>query len=100
MKSTSPNGPKAGGTFTSGTTSAMCCTTLTMRNGRIGITLVKDEIIAKQQGAGGEYRGSWSPNKPKGAPYEYAEQAGRLYITAMCLLILEMPYRHQPIYGD
>ncbi len=62
--------------------------------------VVKDEIIAKQQGAGGEYRGSWSPNKPKGAPYEYAEQAGRLYITAMCALILELPYRHQPIYGD
>lgn len=59
------------------------------------------EIIANQITSGsGDYRGSWNPNKPVGAPYEFADKAGRLYITAMCLLILEMPVRHHPIYGD
>jgi hypothetical protein len=44
--------------------------------------------------------GSWSPNNPPGSPKEYAHKAGRLYLTTMCLLILETPYRHAPIYGQ
>jgi hypothetical protein len=43
--------------------------------------------------------GSWSPNDPYGSNEEYANKAGRLYMTAMCLLILETPYRHYPIYA-
>jgi hypothetical protein len=44
--------------------------------------------------------GSWSPNDPYGANEEYAGQAGRLYITSMCLLILQTPYRHYPLYAQ
>jgi hypothetical protein len=63
--------------------------------------LAQKEIIENQIKVGsGDYRGSWNPHKPQGAPYELADKAGRLYITAMSLLILEMPVRHQPIYGD
>ncbi|WP_166824332.1 GYF domain-containing protein [Thalassoroseus pseudoceratinae] len=52
------------------------------------------EILDHQfTGGGRSTRGSWSPI-PAGDPYEYGEKAGRLYITVMCLLILETPYRH------
>jgi hypothetical protein len=48
---------------------------------------------------GKDVRGSWDPNSPAGSPHEYADQAGRLYLTAMCVLILETPVRHLPIYA-
>ncbi len=52
------------------------------------------EILDHQfTGGGRATRGSWSPI-PAGDPYEYGEKAGRLYLTVMCLLILETPYRH------
>ncbi len=52
------------------------------------------EILEHQfTGGGRSTRGSWSPI-PAGDPYEYGEKAGRLYVTVMCLLILETPYRH------
>lgn len=44
--------------------------------------------------------GSWAPNDPPGSHEEYADKAGRLYLTTMCLLILETPYRHYPIYAS
>ncbi len=44
--------------------------------------------------------GSWSPVEPSGSPDEYANKAGRLYMTAMCLLVLETPVRHAPIYPE
>lgn len=44
--------------------------------------------------------GSWSPVEPPGSPDEYGAKAGRLYMTAMCLLVLETPVRHAPIYSD
>jgi hypothetical protein len=47
-----------------------------------------------------DVRGSWHPTEPLGSPHEYADKAGRLYVTAMCILILEMPYRHLPIYEE
>lgn len=62
---------------------------------------IQEEIITHQITSGsGDYRGSWHPSDPVGAPYEFADKAGRLYITSMCLLILEMPIRHQPVYGE
>jgi hypothetical protein len=42
--------------------------------------------------------GSWHPTNPRGAPLEYGDQAGRLYLTVLAVLILETPYRHAPIY--
>lgn len=63
---------------------------------------VQDLIVSHQVRTGGrgdnDVRGSWHPRQPVGAPHEYADKAGRLYLTSMCLLILEMPFRHLPIY--
>ena len=62
------------------------------------------EMIVKHQTTSGsgkspnDVRGSWHPTQPPGAGEEYGDKAGRLYVTAMCLLILETPYRHQPVY--
>lgn len=64
-------------------------------------------IVRSQEKAGGkppnDTRGSWSPkfgSSTYGSNEEYADKAGRLYLTAMCLLILETPYRHTPIYDE
>lgn len=56
---------------------------------------VQAEIVGHQAGDG-----SWHPTRPRGAFLEHADSAGRLYMTAMCVLILETPVRHAPIYGD
>ena len=65
---------------------------------------VQDLIVKNQVRSGGrgenDVRGSWHPRQPVGSPHEYAEKAGRLYLTSMCLLILEMPFRHLPIYAE
>jgi hypothetical protein len=62
------------------------------------------DLIVKHQVSGGsskspnDVRGSWHPTLPPGLGEEYGDKAGRLYVTALCLLILETPYRHRPIY--
>jgi hypothetical protein len=66
-------------------------------------TAVRDVVVRNQVTTGSakpgqDTRGSWHPTSPPGTGEEYAEKGGRLYITALCLLILETPYRHQPIY--
>jgi hypothetical protein len=61
--------------------------------------IVRAQTKSGSTKAGKDVRGSWDPISPAGAYHEYAAQAGRLYITAMCVLILETPYRHAPIYG-
>lgn len=43
--------------------------------------------------------GSWNPKSKSGDEYGYAGLGGRLYLTSMCLLILETPARHRPIYA-
>ncbi len=59
------------------------------------------ELLLKHQSSGGgKTGGSWHPTKPKGAFLEWSEGAGRLYFTVMCVLILETPYRHAPVYPD
>lgn len=54
-------------------------------------------IVENQQRAGRE-KGSWHPNRPPGAPQERSRDGGRLYLTVMCVLILQTPYRHAPLY--
>lgn len=66
---------------------------------------VQEAIVPNQTRLGAnkgtnDVRGSWHPTEPTGSPHEYADKAGRLYITAMCILILEMPYRHLPVYEE
>ncbi len=59
------------------------------------------ELILKGQiTGGGEVGGSWHPTKPPGSNEEYAAKGGRLYLTAMCLLVLETPIRHAAIYPE
>lgn len=58
---------------------------------------LRDEIV-RNQNKSGRLAGSWHPTQPKGDPFEYGDKAGRLYVTAMCILTLEVYYRHMPLY--
>ena len=57
-------------------------------------------LLLKHQAGAGKTGGSWHPTKPKGAFLEWSEGAGRLYFTVLCVLILETPNRHVPVYGE
>jgi hypothetical protein len=57
-----------------------------IREGLIGLQ-VKDETCAK---------GSWDPFQP--VPDIWAERAGRLYLTSLSILTLEVYYRYLPLY--
>jgi hypothetical protein len=46
----------------------------------------------------GEHAGSWDPLIP--VPDRWSPHAGRIYVTAMNLLNLEVYYRHLPIYEE
>jgi len=61
-------------------------------NGRLHPLLVNSQV---KQGA---MAGSWDPRSPE--PDRWAPHAGRLYVTAMNLLSLEVYYRHLPLYED
>ena len=61
-------------------------------NSRLHPLLVDAQIQA------GELAGSWNPYTP--VPDRWAVHAGRLYVTTMNLLSLEVYYRHLPIYAD
>lgn len=50
-------------------------------------------LMVKQQA-----RGSWHPFRPSGAFQERSRDGGRLYLTVMCVLILETPFRHAPLF--
>jgi hypothetical protein len=51
------------------------------------------EYLIKQQAQTGHERGSWHFQDRHG------NVGGRLYTTAMCAMILEVYYRHMPLYG-
>lgn len=75
--------------------------------GRVQYLLVEHQNKAGSRKAGEDILGSWNPHvllrgkdKVYGSSEEYADKAGRLYLTAFCLLILETPYRHTPVYED
>ena len=53
-------------------------------------------ILIESQVAEGQYAGSWDPQGE--IPDAWGEYAGRLYVTTMNLLSLEVTYRHLPIY--
>jgi hypothetical protein len=55
------------------------------------------ETLAAQQEAAGAKRGSWDPLGP--VPDRWGVYGGRIYVTALHLLALEVPYRHLPTYG-
>ena len=58
---------------------------------------LRDQIISNQVKSG-KLGGSWHPSKPQGEDHEYGEAAGRLYVTCLSILTLEVYYRHLPIY--
>jgi len=55
-------------------------------------------ILIKSQVKEGDHAGSWEPAGT--IPDRWAAHAGRLYVTTMNLLNLEVYYRHLPIYDD
>jgi hypothetical protein len=61
-------------------------------NGKLHPLLVNSQV--KQ----GPLAGSWDPRGP--VPDRWGVQAGRLYVTTMNLLSLEVYYRHLPLYED
>lgn len=53
-------------------------------------------LLIDHQVIEGEYYGSWNPVRP--TPDLWARYGGRLYVTTMNLLSLEVSYRHLPLY--
>ena len=55
-------------------------------------------MLSDAQRADGPLAGSWDPFQP--VPDRWAYHAGRIYLTSMNLLSLEIYYRHLPLYED
>ncbi|MEM7473783.1 MAG: hypothetical protein AAF483_02250 [Planctomycetota bacterium] len=53
-------------------------------------------MLVANQVTSGRYEGSWNPVTP--TPDLWARYGGRLYVTTMNLLSLEVTYRHLPLY--
>ncbi len=58
---------------------------------------VRDGLVDMQVTGTGCDRGSWDPLHP--VPDRWARAAGRLYLTSLSLLTLEVYYRYLPLYG-
>ncbi len=54
---------------------------------------LRDELISSQESAG-HAAGSWT------ASGRHAEKGGRLYATSLATMILEVYYRHMPLYSE
>ena len=55
-------------------------------------------LLVNGQEQEGDLAGSWDPRRP--VPDRWGPHAGRLYVTTMNLLSLEVHYRHLPLYDD
>ena len=55
-------------------------------------------LLVSSQSQTGRLAGSWNPHYP--VRDQWAPHAGRLYVTAMNLLSLEVYYRHLPLYDE
>ena len=55
-------------------------------------------LLEQSQLHDGPYAGSWDPQRP--VPDRWADAAGRHYVTTMNLLMLEVTYRHLPLFRD
>ena len=58
---------------------------------------VMRQILPEQQVSRGKESGSWDPNKP--SEDQWANHGGRLYVTCLSIYMLEVYYRHMPIYS-
>ncbi len=54
--------------------------------------------VPRAQVQRGPERGSWDPNKP--TEDEWAAYGGRLYVTCLSVYMLEIYYRHMPLYSN
>ena len=55
-------------------------------------------LVLASQVTEGPLAGSWDPQQP--VPDRWGYWGGRLYLTSMHLLMLEVYYRHLPIYQN
>ena len=55
---------------------------------------IRDWLVMQQDTAKGPGEGSWF------FEHAWSTHGGRLYCTAMSCMILEVYYRHMPIYGE
>ena len=55
-------------------------------------------LLVRAQIQEGPMAGSWDPRRP--FPDKWGGHAGRLYVTTLNLLSLEVDHRHLPIYED
>jgi Squalene-hopene cyclase C-terminal domain/Prenyltransferase and squalene oxidase repeat len=63
---------------------------------------VRDGLVAMQTTGAGCDRGSWDPNSPQPDTWARTDNrhgAGRLYLTALSTLTLEVYYRYLPLYA-
>ncbi len=60
--------------------------------------LMSHQITYPLENYPGDVVGSWHPHVPAGDSLEHGDRWGRLYITCLCTLILETPFRHLPLY--
>jgi hypothetical protein len=58
---------------------------------------VMRQVLPEQQVKQGREAGSWDPLKPTRDPWE--AHGGRLYVTCLSLYMLEVYYRHLPLYS-
>jgi hypothetical protein len=56
--------------------------------------LLMRQAIPEQQIQTGANRGSWNPNRDL-----WGKSAGRLFVTCLSTYILEVYYRHLPLYA-
>ena len=80
-------------TCTTTTMPRRCCATTAVRTGRNGTTSCATAWSSRRTTKGHE-TGSWYFSRDP-----WPEQGGRLYCTSMATMILEVYYRHLPIYG-
>ena len=59
---------------------------------------VMRQVLPEQQIKAGREGGSWDPEKP--TMDQWAPHGGRLYVTCLSLYMLEVYYRHLPIYAN
>ena len=55
-------------------------------------------LLVDSQQRSGMLAGSWDPRRP--VPDRWGPQAGRIYVTTLNLLSLEVYYRHLPLYDS
>ncbi|MBU4400947.1 MAG: squalene--hopene cyclase [Planctomycetes bacterium] len=59
---------------------------------------VMRQVLPEQQIPRGKEAGSWDPNRPTAD--QWASGGGRLYVTCLSICMLEVYYRHLPIYSN